>query len=46
MLKLAYAQITSGQAKTGQESLEKLIKRFPQSNEAKLARSRLQELKN
>ena len=46
MLKLGYAQITSGQTKAGQETLEKLIKRFPQTNEARLARSRLQELKN
>lgn len=46
MLKLGYAQIASNQTKAGQESLEKLVKRFPQSNEAKLARSRLQELKN
>jgi tol-pal system protein YbgF len=44
MLKMAYAQIAAGKAQTGRESLEALVKRFPQSNEANLARSRLQEL--
>jgi tol-pal system protein YbgF len=45
MLKLAYAQITAGQTTSGKTNLEALIKRFPESNEAKLARARLQELK-
>lgn len=45
MLKLAYAQITAGQTTSGKTNLEALIKRFPESNEAKLARTRLQELK-
>ncbi len=46
MLKLGYAQITAGQTTSGKTNLEALVKRFPQSNEAKLARQRLQELKN
>ncbi|MDZ7292177.1 MAG: tol-pal system protein YbgF [candidate division KSB1 bacterium] len=45
MLKIAFAQITLGQTNSGQETLEKLIKRFPQSEEAKRARTRLQELR-
>jgi tol-pal system protein YbgF len=45
MLKLAYAQITAGQTTSGKTNLEALVKRFPESNEAKLARTRLQELK-
>ncbi|MCI0699093.1 tol-pal system protein YbgF [candidate division KSB1 bacterium] len=45
MLKLAYAQITAGQTTSGKTNLEALIKRFPESNEAKLARTRLQELR-
>ncbi|MGH7597418.1 MAG: tol-pal system protein YbgF [bacterium] len=45
MLKLAYAQITAGQTTSGKTNLEALIKRFPESNEAKLAHTRLQELK-
>jgi tol-pal system protein YbgF len=45
MLKLAYAQITAGQTTSGKTNLEALIKRFPQSNEANLARTRLQELR-
>jgi len=45
MLKMSYAQIALGRTQTAKENLEALIKRFPQSNEANLARSRLQELK-
>jgi len=45
MLKLAYSKLALGQKTAGKESLETLIRRFPQTNEAKLARSRLQELK-
>ncbi len=45
MLKIAYSQITLGRTDTGKENLQALIKRFPQSNEANLARTRLQELK-
>jgi len=45
MLKLAYAQIASGKSVAGKKNLEALIKRFPQSNEANLAKSRLQELR-
>jgi tol-pal system protein YbgF len=45
MLKLAYAQITAGQTTSGKTNLEAIIKRFPQSNEASLARTRLQELR-
>jgi tol-pal system protein YbgF len=46
MLKLAYAQIAAGQTKAAKTNLEALVKRYPQSNEASLARTRLQELKN
>jgi len=45
MLKMSYAQIASGKTQTGKENLTALIKRFPQSNEANLARGRLQEMK-
>jgi tol-pal system protein YbgF len=44
MLKLSYAQIAAGKTQTGKDNLETLIKRFPQSQEANLARARLQEL--
>lgn len=44
MLKLAYSQIASGKSAEGKKNLQALIKRFPQSNEANLAKSRLQEL--
>jgi len=46
LLKMAYAQIALGKTQNARDNLEKLIKRFPQSNEAGLARTRLQELKN
>ncbi len=46
LLKMAYAQIALGKTQNAKDNLEKLIKRFPQSNEAGLARPRLQELKN
>jgi tol-pal system protein YbgF len=45
MLKMSYAQIALGKTQAAKENLEALIKRFPQTNEANLARSRLQELK-
>jgi tol-pal system protein YbgF len=45
MLKMSYAQIALGKTQGAKENLEALIKRFPQSNEANLARTRLQELK-
>jgi len=45
MLKMSYAQIALGKTQTAKENLEALIRRFPQSNEANLARTRLQELK-
>jgi tol-pal system protein YbgF len=45
MLKMSYAQIAAGKTQTAKENLEALIKRFPQSNEANLARARLQELR-
>jgi tol-pal system protein YbgF len=44
MLKMSYAQVALGKPQSAKENLEALIKRFPQSNEAKLARTRLQEL--
>lgn len=44
MLKLAYSQLALDQKASAQENLDALIQRFPQSNEATLARSRLQEL--
>ncbi|MDZ7344943.1 MAG: tol-pal system protein YbgF [candidate division KSB1 bacterium] len=44
MLKLAYSQLALNQKTNAQGNLEALIRRFPQSNEATLARSRLQEL--
>jgi len=44
MLKMSYAQAAQGKLPGARENLEALIKRFPQSNEAKLARARLQEL--
>jgi tol-pal system protein YbgF len=45
MLKLAYAQIAMGNTAAGKKNLEALIKRFPQSNEANLARAKLEELR-
>jgi tol-pal system protein YbgF len=44
MLKLAYSQIAIGQTTEGKKNLNTLIQRFPQTNEANLARSRLQDL--
>jgi tol-pal system protein YbgF len=44
MLKLAYAQIASGKTAAGKKNLEALISKFPQSNEAKLARTKLEEI--
>jgi len=44
MLKLAYAQIAKGDTAGGKKNLEALIKRFPRSNEANLAKDRLQEI--
>jgi tol-pal system protein YbgF len=44
MLKRAYSQLALGQTAAGKENLQALIKRFPQSNEAKLAKAKLQEL--
>jgi len=46
LLKMSYAQIALGKTQNAKDNLERLIKRFPQSNEAGLARSRLPELKN
>lgn len=45
MLKLAYSQLKLGLTTPGKENLRLLIQRFPSSNEANLARSRLHELK-
>jgi len=45
MLKLAYAQIASGKSSAGKKNLEALIKRFPHSNEANLAKAKLDELR-
>lgn len=46
LLKMSYAQLALGKTPAAKENLERLLKRFPQSNEAGLARARLQELKN
>jgi len=46
LLKMSYAQIAVGKTSSAKENLEALIKRYPQANEANLARNRLQELKN
>lgn len=46
LLKMSYAQLALGKTQLAKENLERLLKRFPQSNEAGLARARLQELKN
>lgn len=45
LLKMSYAQLALGKTQNAKDNLERLIKRFPQSNEAGLARTRLQELK-
>jgi len=45
MLKLAYAQIASGKSAEGKKNLQALTKRFPQSNEANLAKAKLDELR-
>jgi tol-pal system protein YbgF len=45
MLKLGYAQIAMGKRAEGRKNLEALIKKFPQSNEANLAKARLKELR-
>ncbi len=45
MLKLAYAQIASGKTAEGKKNLQALIKKFPQSNEANLAKAKLDELR-
>jgi tol-pal system protein YbgF len=44
MLKLGYAQLASGKRAEGRKNLEALIKKFPQSNEANLAKARLREM--
>lgn len=45
LLKLAYCQLALGQTAAGKQSLEDLISRFPAASEAKLARSRLQDVR-
>jgi tol-pal system protein YbgF len=45
MLKLAYSQLALGKTAAGKENLEALIQRFPKTNEASLAQSRLQDLR-
>jgi tol-pal system protein YbgF len=44
LLKIALCQIESGDKKAGRATLEKLTQRFPQSEEARLAKTKLQDL--
>jgi len=44
LLKKGYAQIELGERRQGVEQLEKVVKNFPSSDEANLARQRLQSL--
>jgi tol-pal system protein YbgF len=44
LLKIALCQLESGDKKAGRATLEKLTERYPQSEEARLAKTKLQDL--
>jgi tol-pal system protein YbgF len=44
LLKIALCQIESGDKKAGRSTLEKLVERYPHSEEARLAKTKLPEL--